>query len=104
MDKKSHQIVAELKTKIKSKFNLKELKVYGSTARGDRRDDSDIDVFILLSKVNRQLEEEMFDIAYDLELEHDCLIDLIILDETTLNEKYVSTPFYQNVISEGLDI
>jgi len=57
MDKKVHKIVSELKSKIAFKYKLKELKVFGSTARGDRRDDSDIDVYILISEVNRKLEE-----------------------------------------------
>ena len=104
MDKKVHKIVSELKSKIAFKYKLKELKVLGSTARGERRDDSDIDVYILISEVNRKLEEELFDIAYDLELKYDCLIDLIVFDEHTLNEKYVSTPFYQNVSNEGLNV
>jgi predicted nucleotidyltransferase len=104
MDKKVHKIVSELKSKIAFKYKLKELKVFGSTARGERRDDSDIDVYILISEVNRKLEEELFDIAYDLELKYDCLIDLIVFDEHTLNEKYVSTPFYQNVSNEGLNV
>ena len=104
MDKEIHKIVNELKSKIASKYKLKELKVFGSSARGDRRDDSDIDVYILIPEVNRKLEEELFDIAYDLELKYDCLIDLIVFDERTLNEKYGSTPFYQNVSTEGLNI
>ena len=104
MDKKIHKIINELKTNIASKYDLKELKVFGSSARGDRRDDSDIDVFILVPILSRKLEEELFDIAYDIELKHDCLIDLIIFDEYSLNERYVSTPFYQNVIKEGLNL
>ena len=104
MDKKVHRIVKELKSKIAFKYKLKELKVFGSSARGDRRDDSDIDVYILIPEVTRKLEEELFDIAYDLELKYDCLIDLIVFDERTLNEKYGSTPFYQNVSNEGLNV
>ena len=61
-------------------------------------------MYILIPEVNRKLEEELFDIAYDLELKYDCLIDLIVFDERTLNEKYGSTPFYQNVSTEGLNI
>ncbi len=104
MDKKVHKIVKELKSKIASKYKPKELKVFGSSARGDRRDDSDIDVYILIAEVNRRVEEELFDIAYDLELKYDCLIDLIVFDERGLNEKYASTPFYQDVLSEGLNV
>ncbi len=48
MDQEIQKIVTELKTKISDKYSLHEIKVFGSTARGDRRPDSDIDVFVHL--------------------------------------------------------
>ena len=74
MDKKIQKIAKELKAKIGSKYEIDDLKVFGSSARGDRREDSDIDVYVLIPEVNRQIEEDLFDIAYDLELRYDCLI------------------------------
>jgi predicted nucleotidyltransferase len=78
MKKPIKKILKELKEKISEKYDINEMRLFGSSARGDRRADSDIDVFITLTKVNRQIEEDLFDIAYDLELKHDCLIDLIV--------------------------
>jgi len=46
-----------------------ELRLFGSVARGDDRDDSDIDVLVLLpGRVDHALEEQVFDAAYDVEL------------------------------------
>jgi predicted nucleotidyltransferase len=104
MEKKIHQIAKELKSEIISRYALKEFKVFGSSARGDRRKDSDIDIFILMPMANRQIEEELFDIAYDLELKYDCLIDLIIFDDRFLAGQYASVPIYQKVLSEGLSV
>ena len=104
MEKKIHKIVQELKAGITSRYTLNEFKVFGSSARGDRRKDSDIDIFILMPLVNRQIEEDLFDIAYDLELKYDCLIDLIVFDDRSLADRYASVPIYQKVLSEGLSI
>ena len=104
MDNQIQYILNELKSRVSEKYSLSEMKLIGSTARGDRRKDSDIDVFILLPSINRDVEEDLFDIAYDLELEFDCLIDLIVFDEKTLKEKIVKTPFYQSVVSEGFTV
>ncbi len=104
MDKKIQKIAKELKAKIGSKYEIVDLKVFGSSARGDRREDSDIDVYVLIPEVNRKIEEDLFDIAYDLELRYDCLIDLIVFDKKALNGKFAFTPIYEKVLSEGLSV
>lgn len=104
MDKRIRKIVQELKAKISSKYEIYDLKVFGSSARDDRRKDSDIDVYVLISELNRQIEEDLFDMAYDLELKYDCLIDLIVFDKQGLEGKFASAPIYENVLSEGLSV
>jgi uncharacterized protein len=97
---KAELISRQFKEIVKKKYNIIDMKLFGSSARGDYSDSSDIDIFIKLSKVNRNIEEELFDIAYDLELEHDCLIDLIVVPEGT----GVGIPLYQNIEKEGIAI
>ena len=101
MKKKIEQIVNELKDRISEKYSVKEMRVFGSSARGDRRHESDIDVLVHLSYVNRQIEEDIFDIAYDLELKHDCLIDLIVVDDLVLSGLQGTAPIYEKIRAEG---
>lgn len=102
MDNKTYRIVRELKQKISAKYTPREVRVFGSTARGDRKAESDIDVFVHLPQVNRVIEEDLFDMAYEIELKYDCLIDLIVLSDAGLKGQYLGTPIYQKVLSEGL--
>jgi len=104
MNKKIQKIAKELKSKISSKYEVGELKVFGSSARDDRREDSDIDIYVLIPELNRQIEEDLFDIAYDIELKYDCLIDLIVFDEQALKGKFASAPIYGKILSEGLSV
>jgi predicted nucleotidyltransferase len=104
MDQETHKIVTELKTKISNKYLLHEIKVFGSSARGDRRTDSDIDVFIHLYSVDRRIEEDLFDMAYDLELKHDCLIDIIVFDDVALKGTFARSQIYHEVLSEGMAV
>lgn len=104
MEKRIHEIVRELKGRISNRYKLHEIRIFGSTARGDRRLDSDIDVFVRLSHVTRQIEEDLFDIAYELELKYDCLIDLIVFSDEALKGRYAETPLYHEVLSEGMII
>ena len=63
MKKQIVKIVSELKGRISGKYSIKEMRIFGSFARGDRTPDSDIDVLVQLFHVNRQIEEELFDMA-----------------------------------------
>jgi predicted nucleotidyltransferase len=94
------EILKELKGKISEKYDINEMRLFGSSARGDRRADSDIDVFINLKMVNRQIEEDLFDIAYDLELKHDCLIDIIVFSDDIINDHHSTSSIYRKVIEE----
>ena len=99
MEKLIYNIVKELKARISDKYELHEMRIFGSSARGDRRLDSDIDVFVHIAHVNRQVEENLFDIAYEMELKYDCLIDLIVFGDEELKGRYAGTPLYNEVIS-----
>ena len=76
------------------------MKLFGSSARGDYSKSSDIDIMVKLPTVNREIEEALFDIAYDLELDHDCVIDVIVLSEDMEN----NIPLFQNIEKEGITI
>ena len=104
MKKKIEQIVSELKNRILEKYSIKEMRVFGSSARGDRRPESDIDVLIHLSYVNRQIEEDIFDMAYDMELKHDCLIDVIVVDDRVLSSTQGTAPIYEKILAEGATV
>ena len=101
MKKQIAQIVSELKDRISGKYRIREMRIFGSSARGDRKEDSDIDVLVHLFHVNRQIEEDLFDMAYDLELKHDCLIDLIIIDDRNLSGVQGTAPIYEKIRTEG---
>ncbi len=93
-------VVKQFRQKIENKYNILDMKLFGSSARGDFSKNSDVDIMIKLPFVNRSIEEDLFDMAYDLELEHDCLIDVIVLPENL----EVSIPIYQKIEKEGVAI
>ncbi len=93
-------VTKQFKQMIEEKYNIVDMKLFGSSARGDFSKSSDIDILVRLPKVDRNIEEELFDIAYDLELEYDCLIDVIVLPENMVD----TIPLYQNIEKEGVAI
>ena len=77
-------------------------RLYGSEARGDARNDSDIDLLILVDKPSLSDEEEdlIFAPLYQIELRTGVLINPIIMPKQEWG-RHVS-PFYINVENEGV--
>lgn len=89
------------------KDSLSKLIVYGSYARGDYKNNSDIDVMILtsLSKEKiEQVENAIFDLAFDLELETGIVVNPVIENEAHYRYWLGALPFYNNVEKEGIVI
>ena len=89
------------------KSNLSKLIVYGSYARGDYKENSDIDVMILtpLSKEEiEKIENDIFNLAFDLELESGIVINPVLENETHYKYWLGALPFYNNVEREGIVI
>lgn len=81
--------------------------LYGSYARGDYDNESDIDIMIVANipteecwSYNVQLIEELT----DLELENEIVISTHIVQADNFNQYRNALPFYRNVIDEGIRI
>jgi len=92
-------ITKQFRQIVENKYSIIEMKLFGSFARGDYSKTSDIDLMVRLPKVDRSIEEDLFNIAYDLELEYDCVIDVIVLPQNFNN-----IMLYQNIQKEGIAI
>jgi predicted nucleotidyltransferase len=98
MSNQISKITQEFKCAVKKKYEVIEMKLFGSAARGDSNQSSDVDIMVKLPMVDRKIEEDLFNMAYDLELEYDCVIDVIVLSQNTANYP----PLYQNIEREGI--
>ena len=80
--------------------------LYGSEARGDARPDSDIDVLILLDGEHRDLkhEDELSGELYEIELATGVLVSPMIMLRKQWENRPFKTPFYVNVMNEGIKI
>lgn len=87
--------------------DLSNIIVYGSYARGDYHDSSDVDVMILtkLSEEEiKKIDTQIYDLAYDIELEKGIHISVVIKNEEHFKYWEDTLPFYRNVRKEGVAI
>jgi len=96
-----------LKQQLVRRFGTEvELRLFGSVARGDYHEHSDIDILVLLPvEVDNAIEEEVFDMAYDIELEYGLVIGTIVYSKDFWHsDRAAVMPLYKNIQREGLFI
>ncbi|RZV36961.1 MAG: nucleotidyltransferase domain-containing protein [Candidatus Acidulodesulfobacterium acidiphilum] len=98
--------VEELKKTILGIYPDAEIILFGSKARGDYTEDSDIDILILLNtEVNSKLEEKIIGDIYDIELKYGLLFGPLIKNINDWNNDYKGNPFLkENILREGMFI
>ncbi len=78
--------------------------LFGSEARGEARPDSDIDLLILVDgeKLTLTQEEAITLPLYELELKTGISISPIVMLKKFWENRPFKTPFYVNVVNEGI--
>jgi len=102
--KNEKEALSELKSQLKQRIPDAEIILYGSKARGDSEELSDIDILILIDKkVDRKLKEKIVDIRYDIELKYDVVFGLVIENKDFWDSSLANAmPFHKNIEREGV--
>ena len=85
--------------------NLTKVILYGSYARGDYNENSDVDIMILTTLTDSEIEKvetKIFDLAFDYEMEYGIEISVVVKNEEHFNYWLGALPFYNNVQEEGI--
>ncbi len=85
---------------------LHDVYLFGSYARGDYDEESDIDIMLTLNLTDRQLMKYRKSISYinsRLSLKHDITVSVIMTPLKRFIKFADDLPFYRNVIKEGIN-
>lgn len=107
MGVKDKQLAEELKRRLPPAVavHLQQMILFGSRARNDAAEDSDLDLIALVDIKTPELERAFDDIAYDVMWDHDFrpVISLKVFEESRFrNSLAQGYSFYRNVIREGI--
>ena len=99
------QILKDVKNELLNLYGkrLSKLILYGSQARGEAAEYSDIDLLIVLKgRMNKKKETDRRDMIYDLILKYNAEISEFAVSENRY--KTSNMPFYLNVRNDGIDL
>lgn len=85
--------------------SIDEAYLYGSYARGDYHEESDVDILITVDLQQKEISHYHWEIAClssDLSLEYDVTVSIIVKSSEQFNKYRSFLPYYQNVINEGI--
>ena len=103
MTQKEIQIAKILKGKLVQISPLLDFRVFGSRARGNAQEDSDLDIFIEVSLLNENLDEQIQHIAWEVGLEHMIFISVVAFSQFDLEHTPLrSSPLVRNIMEEGI--
>ncbi len=99
------KIAEELKKKLSEIVPLIDFKIFGSRARGDSEEYSDMDVFLEVESINKDLKEKVLDIIWEVGFNNHLVISFLVFtrDEVENSPLRVS-PILKNINTEGIRI
>lgn len=79
--------------------------LYGSYARGDFNEDSDIDIVAIVKGDRLDLQDKcrnsVWTLANELDLEYDVLTSPTVIPADEFDKYFSELPYYQNILKEG---
>lgn len=77
--------------------------LYGSVARNDATEESDIDIAIIMkNQINRETKERFIHWAADMDIRYERVFSIIDIQESNMRKWGNALPFYKNIQEEGI--
>jgi predicted nucleotidyltransferase len=102
--------IEEVKNRLVKKYgdHLLLLILYGSKARGDSHEYSDIDLLAVVDQDSWEMRDKFFDETFEVMEKYDLhtsLISTVVFDQREFEfEKEIRTNFYENLERDGIDL
>ncbi len=107
LEPREKRALEEFVQKVRERLgdNLVALKPFGSKATGRAAPDSDIDVLVAVNGADAAVEDQVLDVAFEVNVTHGVYISPRVVPRATLEDSvWRLTPFLQAVEREGVPL
>ncbi len=105
MKDKDHKICLEIKNILNKEFDLVEVRLFGSRARGKGNEYSDLDIYIEVEKLNKKIKNKIRDIVWEIGLKYEEVISPLIFSRYDIEKSPLkSSSIVQNILLEGIAV
>lgn len=105
MTPKDHKVAKELKEKLSKVIRLVDFRVFGSRARDEADEYSDMDVFIEVEHIDKELEDKIHHIAWEIGLANSLFISPLIFTRYEIEDSPLRlSPTVVNIEEEGVKV
>ncbi len=105
MKPKDYEIAKELKERLSEVVHLIDLKIFGSRARGDADEYSDMDVFIEVEYLDKELKKNIRDITWQIGFDNYIYISPLIFTRYEIEDSPLrASSIVKNINEEGVKV
>lgn len=103
MQEKDVKVIEKFKSLVSQRVKIHEIRVFGSRARGDATEESDLDVLVVVERLDNFTEKYISDCAWEAGFPDDIVVMPVSISMDTLkNSPIRESAFIRNVYREGV--
>lgn len=99
-----HQALADIGQRLIGAFGIQSMNLFGSVARGEADEESDIDLLIITEQpLRRTVRHQITDIVFDVNLKYDTNFSTLVVDRASWEDGLFSVlPIRDEILKEGI--
>lgn len=98
-------VARRFKELVARKVPVRDIRVFGSRARGNAVQESDLDILVTVKDLDREIDRYISDCAWEAGFPEDIVIVPIVVDERDIEDGPLgASPFIRNIRREGVSI